>query len=73
MQFIDVEWSGYINDWSQFQIYNAPTVEVNIIKHGKWITHSGCCLLKCSCCGYEYSDHIECMNFCGNCGAMMEM
>ena len=41
MQLIDVEWSGYIEDWSQFQIYNAPTIEVNVVKHGKWITYSG--------------------------------
>lgn len=46
--------------------------KIDIVKHGKWVTHSGCGLLKCSCCGYEYSDHIECMNFCGNCGAKME-
>ena len=32
MYLIDMEWSGYINDWSQFQIIdNAPTVEVNTV------------------------------------------
>ena len=39
MYLIDMEWSGYINDWSQFQIIdNAPTVEVNTViftKEGK--------------------------------------
>ena len=41
-------------------------------KHGKWIEqYQGHNLLKCSACGYEYSDYIECQNFCGNCGADM--
>lgn len=46
--------------------------KIAAVKHGQWVTHSGCGLLKCSCCGYEYSDHIECTNFCGNCGAKMD-
>ena len=29
-------------------------------------------LVKCTACGYEYTDRLECTNFCGNCGAKME-
>jgi uncharacterized protein (DUF983 family) len=28
-------------------------------------------LARCSVCGYEYTDYLECNNYCGNCGARM--
>lgn len=49
----------------------APTIHEK--KHGHWIEYlDGCSLVKCSCCGHEYLDCIECMNYCGNCGAIMD-
>jgi len=29
-------------------------------------------LLKCPVCGYEYTDAVECTNFCGNCGVPLQ-
>ena len=54
-------------------IEREPSADVAPVRHGKWeqqYPNSG--LLKCSVCGYEYCDYIECKNFCGNCGAKME-
>ena len=40
---------------------------------GEWLPQfEGARILKCSVCGYEYCDLIECGNYCGNCGAKMK-
>ena len=45
-----------------------------IIIKGRWERqYEGSGLLRCSNCGYEYCDYIECVNYCGNCGAKMEV
>jgi protein-arginine kinase activator protein McsA len=45
---------------------------VVVLEKGEWeFQDDGCELLRCSVCGYEYCDLIECKNFCGNCGADM--
>lgn len=42
-------------------------------KQGHWMPQwEGSRLVKCSVCGYEYCDLIECGNYCGNCGAKMD-
>lgn len=51
-------------------IDDAPTIDAVEQKHGHWIEWAGS-LEKCSVCGYEYIDRIECRNYCGNCGAKM--
>ena len=54
-------------------ITNTPTADVAEVKRGEWIPQwEGSRLLKCSVCGYEYCDLIECRNYCGNCGAKMD-
>ena len=35
-----------------------------------WYEYAGT-LLRCGNCGYEYTDRIECADYCGNCGAKM--
>ena len=51
----------------------TPTADVVEVRHGEWIPQfEGSRLLKCSVCGYEYCDLIECGNYCGNCGAKMK-
>lgn len=48
--------------------------ERSVIKTGPimlWETWAGG-LPKCPSCGYEYTDKLECTNFCGNCGARLE-
>lgn len=49
-------------------IENAPTVESDIIKHGRWI--QGELYIKCSECGYP-AGHLS-DNYCPNCGAKMD-
>ena len=40
---------------------------------GEWVLREGLNrLVRCTACGYEYNDLVECTNFCGNCGAKME-
>lgn len=39
-------------------------------KTAVWFKYAGS-LLRCSNCGYEYTDRIECTDYCGNCGAKM--
>ena len=54
------------------RIRMIPAADVVERKRGRWIEqYQGHNLLKCSACGHEYSDYIECQNFCGNCGAYM--
>ena len=46
----------------------ADAVEV---VHGRWEYWAGG-LPRCPVCGYEYTDYLECKNYCGNCGAKMD-
>ena len=48
----------------------APTVDAVEVVHGQW--EEECGLPKCPVCGYEYTDYLECKNYCGNCGAKMD-
>jgi hypothetical protein len=41
----------------------------NAVKRGRW--EEWCGLPRCPVCGYEYTDYLECKNYCGNCGADM--
>lgn len=59
-------------------IYNAPTVEAEPVRHGKWITKDVGFLQKsfiCSACG-GWEHNLECehedLNYCPHCGAKME-
>lgn len=40
------------------------------VVHARW--EEECGLPKCPVCGYEYTDYLECKNYCGNCGAKMD-
>ena len=46
-------------------------VEYAPVKHGHWEYWAGH-LARCSVCGYEYTDLLECDNYCSNCGAQMD-
>jgi hypothetical protein len=50
---------------------DAPTVDAVEVVHGRWQYWAGG-LAQCSVCGYEYTDYLECKNYCGNCGAKMD-
>ena len=53
------------------RVNKIPSADVVEAKHGRWEEWAGS-LEKCSICGYEYIDRIECRDYCGNCGAKME-
>lgn len=40
------------------------------VVYGRWESWAAG-LVRCTACGHEYTDRIECLNFCGNCGANM--
>lgn len=71
---IDVfEHPAYADGWNTLIdiIEKAPTVEAEPVRHGHWEYWAGS-LVKCSVCGYEYTDWLVCDNYCGNCGAKMD-
>ena len=52
-------------------IDNIKPVDAVEVVHGRWEYWAGC-LPQCPVCGYEYTDYLECKNYCGNCGAKMD-
>lgn len=52
-------------------VESIPASDVVPVVHGRWEPWFGN-LVKCSVCGYEYVDRIECDNYCGNCGVKMD-
>jgi len=59
--------SYYGDAWrdAQEEIDNAPTIDAEPVRHGKWIEEH------CSECG-EYVYHGDTRNYCPNCGARMD-
>ena len=53
------------------EIQYAPDSEIVLVDKGVWEYWAGN-ILRCPVCGYEYTDLLECTNFCGNCGAKMQ-
>lgn len=56
----------------RFEIAKAAFDNGDVAKvvHGQWGEWYG--LPKCLVCGYEYTDYLECHNYCGECGAKMD-
>ena len=54
----------------QDDINDAPDSEIVCLQIGAWEYWAGR-LPRCPVCGHEYTDLLECDNFCGNCGADM--
>ena len=52
------------------EIQNAPSADVAEVRRGVWEYWAGR-LARCPVCGYEYTDLLECNNYCGNCGSQM--
>lgn len=57
-------------------IDNAPTIEAEPVRHGKWIWEEQ--VYNCSVCSHKaYGNILECMDgtykYCPNCGARMEI
>ena len=56
-------------------IWNAPTVDAEPVRHGRWILHRlGDEYFKCSVCGYQQKAYAMSLHFkyCTNCGAKMD-
>ncbi len=51
---------------------NLHVIDAEIQRQGQWVPWAGN-LMKCTYCGHEYVDYVECKNFCGNCGAKMSV
>lgn len=68
---------GYANGWNSAIkiIEEAPTVDVEPVKHGKWkeiTTHNSCTYdYDCVCSECKISGH-PLYNYCQNCGARMD-
>lgn len=52
-------------------IDDAPTIEAEPVKHGKW-SFAGDNVIECSRCGEEYFSSLVPRNYCPNCGAKMD-
>ena len=80
-EYIDNLLERYLDNWWGPEYYacsvikdeidHAPNSEIVHFNHGVWEYWAGN-LAKCPYCGYEYTDLLECDNFCGNCGAIMK-
>ena len=62
------------------KLNEEPTADVVEVKHGKWVVTSeedGACYVKCSECGletwYPIPDKSMLHNYCGDCGAKMDL
>ena len=62
----------HLFDLIMFEIDEAPTADVEEVKHGEWIDNEIPCsmLSKCSLCGYPCGAYT--LNYCPNCGAKMD-
>lgn len=73
-------WSAILIERTAFKhdVYDAPSVDVQPVRHGRWIEFDDAYNLisgRCSVCGWEshlYEDDVVGMPYCPNCGAHME-
>lgn len=72
---------NYSGSWKRFNVLDNVLSLINELTEenerlraeGEWLPQfEGARIVKCSVCGYEYCDLIECGNYCGNCGAKMK-
>lgn len=52
-------------------IDNAPTIEAEPVRHGRWV-HKGAWHIECSECCHILAHIGEAKNYCPNCGARMD-
>lgn len=61
--------------WIRYKMFenvieNAPTIDAEPVRHGKWI-YTGFLEVKCNNCGNVFHE-LEDINYCPNCGAKMD-
>lgn len=56
-------------------IKNAPTIEAEPVKHGRWINDNGLhkCSVRCSNCDEQYIAYPGEFKYCPNCGMKMDL
>lgn len=70
---------GYFDGFSDgiSEVEEAPTIEAELVKHGRWIRPEGYCWRpECSECGYYGSaidEPVIPFNYCPHCGAKMDL
>lgn len=59
---------------SRIAVANAPPVEAEPVRHGKWIeVDVGDCCYRCSECGFIRDAYLlDVSNYCPKCGAKMD-
>lgn len=71
------EEDGHLSNYIEEFIDNAPTIDAEPVRHGRWIRRKSChtqtgFVDKCSVC-QNMLVHLGCKaNYCPNCGAMMD-
>lgn len=68
-----VSTAGQYYFYSQDEVDNAPTIDAEPVRHGKWIRHreSLVYVIECSVCGQKYFNPVMQSPgiYCSNCGA----
>ena len=65
-------------EWCRKCIYEAPKVEAEPVRHGRWIVHTtwhgmfGLIHSECSECKFDRNGDLSTWKFCPNCGARMD-
>ena len=69
---LSVEYMSGWNDAIHHIKANAPTVDAEPVRHGRWIYRNPRVdIATCSCCGDRWGS-ISVMNYCPSCGAKMD-
>ena len=61
------------------RVKNAPTIESEPVRHGRWIVHTtwngmfGLIHSECSECKFDRNGDLSSWKFCPNCGAKMDL
>lgn len=64
-------------EWCRKCIYEAPKVDAEPVRHGRWIVHTtwhgmfGLIHSECSECKFDRNGDLSSWKFCPNCGAQM--
>ena len=67
---VDIAGWGSIESYAEEAMSDAPTADVEPVRHGRWVVDSGILSLRCSECNtFSYG---ETWKYCPNCGARMD-
>lgn len=60
--------------YEQFEVDEAPTIDAEPVRHGRWIGKpiGGYSTVRCSACGDVFLENNGKWEYCPNCGAKMD-